>query len=503
MEQASIPTTSQRSSPQHTTEGEARDLSGPHETDTYSARWSLALATVVAFTGVALTRLAWSAHNRFGTFGFDTGIFAQGTWLLSRGDSPFVTIRGLNLFGDHASYILAFVAPLYRLMPDVRLLLLLQTIGLVVPALVIYRIGRDKVKPRVAFAVAVAYLVYPAMNHAALWQFHPETFAAGFLSLGALCAHLKRYWLMAAALAFAVICKEDVGLVVAGFGLFLVFSGVRKVGAAVVLAGTGYFLFVTFVVIKWINGGQGSIYTARLYGIEGEGIGVALQALPQIVWHAMVHATEMDGLSYLALIFVPMLLLPLLAPKALLPIAGPLLLNLASTTGYQRSIEYQYLATSSLFIALAALYAIEKLGSVRWRDALAVALVVVAIPMAYRYGPVSDSFDAMNRPLPAVDVGRKAALKLVPQDAAISAQANTVSHIADRREVYEFPNPFRPSNWGRNDTPVAPEVRDRVKYVLIDPASLGPRDKQDYDTLRSDPTWRVFYENRVVLLKRD
>jgi hypothetical protein len=56
------------------------------------------------------------------------GIFDQGVWLLSPLKDPFVTIRGLPLFGDHASYILVLVAPLYWLWPDPRLLL--QAVGL-------------------------------------------------------------------------------------------------------------------------------------------------------------------------------------------------------------------------------------------------------------------------------------------------------------------------------------------------------------------------------------
>jgi len=54
------------------------------------------------------------------------GIFDQGVWLRSRLKDPFVTIRGLPLFGDHASSILVLVAPLYWLWPDPRLLLRLQ-----------------------------------------------------------------------------------------------------------------------------------------------------------------------------------------------------------------------------------------------------------------------------------------------------------------------------------------------------------------------------------------
>ena len=85
---------------------------------------------------------SWPSHTGFGSFGFDLGIFDQGVWLLSRLRNPFVTIRGLPLFGDHASYILVLVAPLYWIWPDPRLLLLLQVVWLAVPAVCVYLIGR-------------------------------------------------------------------------------------------------------------------------------------------------------------------------------------------------------------------------------------------------------------------------------------------------------------------------------------------------------------------------
>jgi len=85
--------------------------------------------------------LTWLTHARFGTFGFDLGIFDQGVWLLSRFRDPFVTIRGLPLFGDHASYILVLVAPLYWIWADPRLLLLLQVVFLAIPAASVYLIG--------------------------------------------------------------------------------------------------------------------------------------------------------------------------------------------------------------------------------------------------------------------------------------------------------------------------------------------------------------------------
>jgi hypothetical protein len=53
-------------------------------------------AMITLFVGTFVW-LAWLTHARFGTFGFDLGIFDQGVWLLSRFRDPFVTIRGLSL----------------------------------------------------------------------------------------------------------------------------------------------------------------------------------------------------------------------------------------------------------------------------------------------------------------------------------------------------------------------------------------------------------------------
>ena len=60
------------------------------------------------------SRLAALRHDRFGTFGFDLGIYDQAAWLLSRARDPFVTVRGLEAFGHHVNSILFFIAPFYR-----------------------------------------------------------------------------------------------------------------------------------------------------------------------------------------------------------------------------------------------------------------------------------------------------------------------------------------------------------------------------------------------------
>ena len=78
----------------------------------------------------------WSVrkYHAYHAPGFRHGHLRPGLWLLSRFKEPFVTILGLNLFGDHSSFILVFLVPLYWIWPDPETLLVVQTMALAVGA---------------------------------------------------------------------------------------------------------------------------------------------------------------------------------------------------------------------------------------------------------------------------------------------------------------------------------------------------------------------------------
>jgi uncharacterized membrane protein len=457
-----------------------------------------------AFVGVFVAQ-TWALHRHFGTYGFDVGIYDQGTWLLSRLRAPFVTIRGLNLFGQHASYILVLVAPLYRLWPDPRLLLLLQAIALAVPAWVIYRIGtRHLGNPAAGLAVAVAYLAFPAMQWALTWQFHPESLAAAFLALAALAADDRRTRPMAIWLGLALLCREDVGLLVAGFGGLLMLTGQRTVGRRVVLAGLIWWVLATFLFIPWANGRQTNLFELN-YGISGVGPIALLKALPSMAGRALATALSNQGLGYLLLVLVPLLGLPLLAPRALLPVAPALFLNLAAIPPEQHQIRYQYLATSAPFLAIAAVAGLQVVAS-RRRALLApvlVALLVAALVMDQRFGPALWSHDKIVATASPSDQARRQALAMIPADAPVSAQFNLVPHLGHRVKIFEFPNPFRSANWGLSGDVHTASDQQGLRYVVVDRSLLDDDQRTLLKDLQASPDWATKLDSHnVVLLER-
>jgi uncharacterized membrane protein len=469
---------------------------------------TLSMATLgialAIFVG-AFVAQTWGLHSHFGTYGFDVGIYDQGTWLLSRLHAPFVTIRGLDLFGEHASYILVLVAPLYRIWADPRLLLLLQAIALAVPAWVVYRLGAKHLRnPAAGLAVAIAYLAYPAMQWALTWQFHPETLAAGFLALAALAADGRRTRLMAVWLGLALLCREDVGLAVAGFGGLLMLTGQRVTGRRVLVAGLLWWLLATFLFIPWANGRQTNLFELN-YGVTGLGPISLLRALPSMAGRALATALSNQGVGYLLLVLVPLLALPLLSPKALLPVAPALFLNLAAIPPEQHQIRYQYLAVVAPFLAVATVRGLQVIAA-RRRALLApalIALVVVALAMDQRYGPAPWSHAKIVSTSSPADAARRRAIAMIPADAPVSAQFNLVAHLSHRDKIFEFPNPFRSVNWGLNGDIHPTSDQEGLRYVIVDRSLLDQDQQGLLRDLQASPDWATkFDSSNVVLLER-
>jgi uncharacterized membrane protein len=471
-----------------------------------SAAWlcAVAMGITLAVFVVAFTAVTWTVHARFGTYGFDVGIYDQGTWLLSQGRAPFVTLRGLDLLGQDAAYVMVLVAPLYRLWADPRLLLLLQVLFLALPALVLYRVGGRRLgHPAAGLAVAVAYLAYPGVQWAISWQFHPEAIAAGLLALALAAADRRRHRWMALWLALAALCGAEVGLVVAGFGLLLVVGGRRAVGWRTAGAGLAWFLVATYILAP-VHAGRVTRLFETDYGIAGTGPQGLLLALPALAGRALHTGLANDGLFYLLLVFLPLLGLPLLAPRWLLPVAPPLLLNLAAVQPEHHQLRFHYLATAAPLLAAGAVAGLAAVRSARreWLASLLVLLVVVAGFTSWRYGPAPWARDPVAIPAGPTDQLRQA-LSLVEDGAPVSAQYNLVPHLGHRTEVYEFPNPFRAVNWGLEGDEHPQAAQDRLRYVVVQRDLLAEQDRGLLDQLQSDQAWRTLLDrDDVVVLER-
>lgn len=447
-------------------------------------------------------RYGFTSFAVYAVPGFDTGIFAQGTYLLSRFEEPFVTLRGLHIFGDHSSFILLFLAPLYWLWADPRVLLLAQAATVTIPALVAYALAVKPLGRNVALGVAVLYVSMPAAQYIPIFHFHPEGLATGFLALALWAYFHRKGRLLAGFLLLALLCKEDVSFVVFGFGLVMVLEGKRRWGAATALCAMGYFILVTFVAMPLING-RTNLYFQRNYGLEVDGLLGLAGALPTVLLNGVTNLAAEEGLLYLALFLGPVLFLPLLRARWLIPVLPPLILNFASLIPYQHQISFQYLATSVPFVIIATVEGLKILKRSSRLGPTVAAAVAVAITLSWVHGP-KDQMLAIADNGSGDYSAQQRILALVPRDAAVSATFNLNAHLLNRRYIYEFPNPYHTGNWAfGTDEPHPIEDIERVEYVVVDEGVLGGESLKVYEKLKSAPNWRILArEGQLVLLSK-
>lgn len=311
------------------------------------------LATsLLLFAGYALW--AWQRHRWYLTSGYDLGIFDQATKALSRGEAPASSLREVpNLWGDHFHPIIVLWGAL-RVVWDSPVALLTAQAALVAAASVpLYLFARGRAGRAAGVFVALAYGTSWGVQRAIDFDVHELAFAPVLLACAVLAADRERwrwFWVSAALL---LCVKEDVALVVAALGLWLVLEGERRRGLVAIVAGVVWFVLATR---WWIPGLGVQEFTYWSYYRFGEdapsAIGTALTHPWRIVAVAVDPSVKVG--TMLALCAPFLFVTPWLTRLAVLPV--PLFLErfLSDQEVYWgTSFHYSLLPVMALAIASA------------------------------------------------------------------------------------------------------------------------------------------------------
>ena len=441
--------------------------------------------------------------DAFNTPSFDLGIFDQGVWLLSRFKTPFVTILGLNLFGDHASYIMLAFVPLYWLWPSAKVLLLAQTLALAVRggAGLPHR-PQGARQPWLAVFPAVGYLLTPAVGWLNMENFHPDSFEVPLL-LFAIYFMIRgrwRWFLVMVVLLLSI--KEDVPLLVVPLGLYVALRYDRRVGFLTAGLAASWFVVTLFILGPLLSGtGAGHLDAWR---IPFGGVAGLVSTTVERPWEVGGDLLTADKQEYLFQLLTPVLFLPLLTPLTLVALPS-VLFNLVSTFPYQYNLHYHYTSLIVPLFSAAAVLALPRFKVASTRRAMAVLLLPAALMSAYMWGPIEKSREPGSFAAPYYSQAEAAreAIALIPPDAVVSARFSYSPHLGHREQVYDFPNPFNANYYGDDSQKGQrlPEA-DRVEYVLEIPTQLDGPSATVYPQLADEGFRPIFEKDGVVLLKR-
>jgi uncharacterized membrane protein len=337
------------------------------------AQQKIAWGLLILFTVVYALVMSYQAILRYDTFkagAFDLGNMDQVLWNTIHGRFFQFTNQAIDWYGPptrlaiHFEPVILPLSLLYAFHADPRILLVFQTLALMSGALPVFLLTRRYLPEWPVFAalMVAAYLVSPALLGLNIFDFHPVSLATPLLLYAILALTYKRYVWFLIACILASMCKEDIPLTIAVFGILLIWKyKLPRLGTALIIGGLLWsFLAFKVIIPHFYPGIQANNYWYR-YEALGSSPGAAIANLLIHPWLLFTTFFTLDRFDYLFNLLRSVGFLPLLAPEWLLPALPSLAVNLLSTDPLLYSGVYHYNAAIIPFIMLAAIHGARRL----------------------------------------------------------------------------------------------------------------------------------------------
>ena len=471
----------------------------------------LVTLAVVAFSTYFIIYLV-SMQNAFQLNAEDMGIMDQAIWSTVHGQILHQTVcnilhdtncggfNGISRFALHFEPILFPVSLFYLIWADARMLLILQVLVVATGAYPAFWLARLRLRNDLAaVAIALVYLLYPALQQATGIDFHAVTFTASFLLFTLYFMYTRRtVWLFVFAL-LSILCKEEIGLVIAMFGLWsMVFQRRGRSGLALMVIGCVASILALLVIIPHFSPTGSGLLGAR-YGAGPAQRVLSLVTQPKTF--IRTYLLDHNRLAYLRSLFAPGAFLPLLAPWVLVMAVPSIAINMLSSDVQQYTGLFHYNAE---IVPVLIFSIIETLVLILWvvqwmlmraqtqaaatnSDVIVptetipphrlVRVLHITLLFAMLFFVLfttirrDDTFFgkmpfAENFQWPTTSPHTQLAqhfIDMIPPTASVSAQTKLVSHLSHRSTIYMFPygTPFNPAKPATVST-------DKADYILLD-----------------------------------
>lgn len=282
-------------------------------------------------------------HILFNSHGFDLGIFDNGIYLISQGKTPYVYFRELHILGDHAAWILYFIAPLYYLFPSVYWLFFLQSLASAIAVFPLWHLSKlYNLTDSKAKTICLIYLLYPLIFNINLFDFHPEVIALPLFFTALVAVKLNKLIYFIFSILFILGCKAVLALNITMMGIWLIiFERKKNYGFIAIISGVTWFIIATQLIIPSFSGEEAAAVSRYAFlGNSVTEIAFNLILKPQII---LSHLFTLANAEYLLLLFLPVI--PVLAWQEmynLIPAIPTIFLNLITEYQPQKDLVHQY-----------------------------------------------------------------------------------------------------------------------------------------------------------------
>lgn len=461
--------------------------------------------------------LSVARHDSYSSGRFDLGNMVQAIWSTAQGrflETTDVSGEQFTRLGAHVDPILALFAPIFRFWPEPNVLLVTQAVVVALGALPVFWLGRLWLNnDRLAVAGAAVYLLYPPLQFAVLFDFHPVTLAAPLLLYCIWAAEVGRWWTLGVCGALAALTQEQVGLMLVMLAVWMAVRHPARRRQAVALGGAAlsWVIVAMAVIIPSFAIDSANPHLVR-YQDLGDSPTDIIAALFTRPWDVLDVVATPDRALYLLILLAPLMFLPLAAPLLAACALPQLAINLFASDGPAQSIEYHYAAVLTPFLIASSIMGLARL---RERDLpgwltpriaqpglVAAAMVGVAALSGVPLGPLPGTQEVpvvgwsgaahMRFSGDARSAALDRALSRVPEGAIVSASNDLGAHLSARRRIYLFPRQTELSD----DTQwVIVSGEDEVRSAAQDRPTLKPIQYPERlaTMLANESAWKQVY----------
>lgn len=437
------------------------------------------------------------------TFGLDLGYFDEAIWKISQGKFPYSGVGCIWLLEDHFQPILYLIAPLYRIWPNVRLLLIIQSLMMVLAAVPLYLTARI-ISRNLLFSLAVsaAYLFFIGTQFSILNEFHQVTLAPLFLSLAFYFLTLKniRGFILSSLVLFFI--KEDLSLLVSalGFGLLLG-TKYKKAGILLISSGAVFFFALIYLILPKLS--VLGVYSHLDFGAIGR---TPLDIVGKMIGNPLlIFSVFFDSTVKLRTIFLS------LYNFSFLPVfSGPFYLIVLFEDFFTRFIYYgpqttkwalvnHHSAVSAIVLPFASIFGARWIigrfkGKLNYGLFTGLLIFTTATQMVIVHAPVFSIFKSDFYKTYAWMEDNRKVMKLIPPTASLAANNSLLPHLTQRDDIYRLP-------FGQNSQYIMVDLEDGPnKYAPLQYAEM----KSLIDSMIDTGKFSVIAQSgQAFLLKRN
>ena len=404
------------------------------------ARPRLSVATVATLSALLYAADSWRRYATFRTAGFDAGIFDQAIRHYASFEAPVSSLKGFSLLGDHFSPILATIAPLFWIWPDVRMLGFVAAALIAVSVFPVYAFTERRFGHRVGLLTAGAYVFWWPIQALVEFDFHEIAFAVPLVAF-LIDALDQRRRLRTVALCVALLLvREDMGFVVAMVAIILALRGERRLAGALAAGGIGAFVLATHIVIpEFAPGGAWSYWMYPSLGPDAQHAVLHVARHPLATLELFVSA-PLKRVT-LACLLLPPMLLAVASPYSLL--AVPILAErLLGSRELLWGVQFHYNSILAPIVVMATVDVLARAPARRPRRSLRTAAlaffaatVLVGTALAGPLFPLHDLFTPSGWRATAHSRAQAAAIARLPAHVCVAADDHLIPHLIGRDTV--------------------------------------------------------------------